>query len=116
PFWHEAGIAAFNRPPLNAWPSMAKGKGKDASRQGHTLPRTRVTAEKFTGVVVAWKGKFGWIKPDEEVEHEKASMRTGHRAGRPRQLLCVQRGAELRAQICSLTCKVGSPICSWVFT
>lgn len=54
---------------------MAKGKG--ASKQGHTLPRTRVTAEKFTGVVVAWKGKYGWIKPDEEIEHEKASMRNG---------------------------------------
>jgi len=54
---------------------MAKGKG--ASKQGHTLPRTRVTAEKFSGVVIAWKGKYGFIKPDEEIEHEKASMRNG---------------------------------------
>jgi len=52
-------------------------KGKDASKHGHTLPRTRITAEKFTGVVVAWKGKYGWIKPDEEIEHEKASTRNG---------------------------------------
>merc|ERR1719476_890173 len=59
-----------------------KGKGKSASSpeggKGHTLPRTRLSAEKFTGTVVAWKGKFGWIKPAEEIEHEKASLRSGN--------------------------------------
>jgi cold shock CspA family protein len=59
-----------------------KGKGKakgktDTKTQGHTLPRTRVSAEKFSGVVTAWKGKYGWIKPAEEIEHEKASLRNG---------------------------------------
>ncbi|CAK0807826.1 unnamed protein product, partial [Prorocentrum cordatum] len=53
-------------------------KGKDGTKpQGHTLPRTRLSAEKFSGVVTAWKGKYGWIQPSEEIEHEKASLRNG---------------------------------------
>jgi len=60
-------------------------KGKDltaggegpARGTGHTLPRTRVSAEKFTGVCSVWKGKYGWITPDEPIEHEKASKHRG---------------------------------------
>jgi len=65
---------------MSAWASKGKGKGKGASpegRQGHTLPRTRLSADKFTGTVVEWKGKYGWIKPAEEIEHEKAGLRGG---------------------------------------
>mmetsp|Transcript_56377 Transcript_56377/g.182673 ORF Transcript_56377/g.182673 Transcript_56377/m.182673 type:complete len:198 (+) Transcript_56377:93-686(+) len=59
-----------------------KGKGKDKGKdgmkgKGHTLPRNRITAEKFTGTVVVWKGKFGWIQPAEEVPHDKASKNKG---------------------------------------
>jgi len=65
--------------------SAAKGKGKDKGKggkakrgEGHLLPRTRITAEKFTGTVVAWKGKFGWIAPSEPIEHEKATLHKGN--------------------------------------
>lgn len=54
----------------------AKGAQKGKS-QGHTLPRERLTAEKFGGTVLAWKGKYGWIQPSEEVAHEKASLHNG---------------------------------------
>jgi len=62
-----------------------KGKGKDKGKtksgaprgQGHTLPRTRVSVEKFTGTVKSWKGKYGWIEPAEPIEHEKASKNKG---------------------------------------
>jgi len=53
------------------------GKGSGKRGKGHLLPRTRITAEKFQGTVSAWKGKYGWIKPAEEVEHEKAKNHKG---------------------------------------
>jgi len=67
---------------MSAWASKGKGKGKGKSgtpegRQGHTLPRTRLSAEKFAGTVAEWKGKYGWIVPAEAIEHEKASLRGG---------------------------------------
>jgi len=56
-----------------------KGKeGKPARGQGHLLPRTRISAEKFTGTVAGWKGKFGWITPSEPIEHEKAGLHKGN--------------------------------------
>jgi len=66
----------------SAWDSgkgkdKGKGKAKGKGGSGHKLPRTRVSAEKFTGTVGAWKGKFGWIKPDEPIEHDKASAHKG---------------------------------------
>merc|ERR1712203_453696 len=56
-----------------------KGKGKDGKGKtpGHMLPKTRITAEKFTGTVKEWKGKFGWIQPAEPVDHPAASKRDG---------------------------------------
>merc|ERR1719343_198337 len=55
-----------------------KGKGKDSNRgKGHLLPRTRISAEKFAGTVMDWKGKYGWIKPEEEIQHEKATKHQG---------------------------------------
>lgn len=53
------------------------GKGKAKKKEGHLLPRTRISAEKFTGTVTAWKGKFGWISPAEPIEHEKAGLHKG---------------------------------------
>lgn len=53
------------------------GKGKGKQGGGHLLPRTRITAEKFTGTCSAWKGKYGWIVPAEQVEHEKAHLHNG---------------------------------------
>jgi len=62
--------------------AKGKGKGKPFTTpeggKGHTLERTRLSAEKFTGTVVEWKGKFGWVKPGEEIDHEKAKLHKGN--------------------------------------
>ncbi|CAK0829706.1 unnamed protein product [Prorocentrum cordatum] len=70
--------------PMQSAVSKGKGdKGKDGKDgkgkrgKGHLLPRTRISAEKFQGTVSAWKGKFGWITPAEEIEHEKAKLHKG---------------------------------------
>merc|ERR1712039_1125848 len=59
-----------------------KGKGKGKSKgprkpTGADLERERLTAEKFTGEVLSWSGKFGFIKPDEEVDHPNAKKKEG---------------------------------------
>ena len=55
-----------------------KGKGKNSSRgKGHTLPRERVSETPMIGEVLEWKGKYGWIKPQEPIEHEKAARHGG---------------------------------------
>merc|ERR1711979_18775 len=60
---------------------VSKGFGKGDSKGGkapkHKLPRTRISAEKFTGTVKEWKGKYGWIAPAEEIEHELSSKNRG---------------------------------------
>merc|ERR1712083_901402 len=55
----------------------AKGKGKAKGPRGAELPRERLTAEKFSGEVVDWKGKFGYIMPSEPIEHEAAAKKGG---------------------------------------
>lgn len=57
-----------------------KGKGKDKGKRGPSgadLPRERLTAEKFTGEVVDWKGKWGNIMPTEPVDHPDAAKKGG---------------------------------------
>merc|ERR1712137_1188915 len=55
-----------------------KGKGKGPRRpSGAELERERLTAEKFTGEVVSFRGKFGYIMPDEEVDHPDAKKKDG---------------------------------------
>merc|ERR1712217_939918 len=49
-----------------------------ASYGGPNLARTRLSAEPFSGHVVEWKGKMGWIQSDEEIEHPKAHEHKGH--------------------------------------
>mmetsp|Transcript_39822 Transcript_39822/g.86923 ORF Transcript_39822/g.86923 Transcript_39822/m.86923 type:complete len:216 (-) Transcript_39822:55-702(-) len=39
--------------------------------------RERVTAQRVTGTLIEWKGKFGWIKPNEKVKHPLASSHQG---------------------------------------
>jgi len=57
------------------------GKGKDGKSKnkgkGHLLPRTRISEAPFSGTVVEWKGKYGWIQPAEAIEHEKAEKHGG---------------------------------------
>mmetsp|Transcript_8439 Transcript_8439/g.21364 ORF Transcript_8439/g.21364 Transcript_8439/m.21364 type:complete len:616 (-) Transcript_8439:160-2007(-) len=62
--------------------SKGKGKGKagndeDKGPSGPDLPRERVVEEPMLGEVVTWKGKFGWIKPSEEIDHPEASKHGG---------------------------------------
>lgn len=62
--------------------AMAKGKGKGKDKgktksPGHLLPRERISAEPFPGEVIEWKGKYGWIAPTAEIEHEKAGKHGG---------------------------------------
>merc|ERR1712113_160596 len=63
--------------------SKGKGKGKGKKDKGPRRPsgaeleRERLTAEKFTGEVVSFRGKFGYIQPDEEVDHPDAKKKDG---------------------------------------
>lgn len=52
------------------------GKGKSRT-PGHLLEKTRITAEKFQGTVLEWKGKYGWLQPGETIEHAKAQRHNG---------------------------------------
>lgn len=57
-----------------------KGKGegkKNTGPSGPDLPRTRVSDVPVTGEVQNWRGKFGWIKPLEEVDHPDMSKHKG---------------------------------------
>mmetsp|Transcript_12282 Transcript_12282/g.25948 ORF Transcript_12282/g.25948 Transcript_12282/m.25948 type:complete len:424 (+) Transcript_12282:103-1374(+) len=59
-----------------------KGKGKDKEKKekgpsGPDLPRERISTEPVTGEVVVWKRKFGFIKPEEEVDHEESAKHGG---------------------------------------
>lgn len=60
--------------------SKGKGKGKTASGKtpGHMLPRTRISQAPFLGTITEWKGKYGWIKPIEDIEHEHAWKHDGN--------------------------------------
>lgn len=68
---------------MAAWGTKGKGAKGDASGaaegpKGHELARTRISGEKFSGTILSWKGRFGWIKPAEEVAHPKAAERNGN--------------------------------------
>merc|ERR1712137_528127 len=49
--------------------------GKSKHPRGSQLPRERLTAEKFSGEVIEWKGKYGYIMPAEPIEHPDAKKR-----------------------------------------
>uniref|UniRef100_A0A7S4RST7 CSD domain-containing protein n=1 Tax=Alexandrium monilatum TaxID=311494 RepID=A0A7S4RST7_9DINO len=50
---------------------------KEKREGGPDLPRERVTEVPVTGEVVEWKGKYGWLKPHEEVKHDLAENHGG---------------------------------------
>jgi len=57
-----------------------KGKGegkKNTGPSGPDLPRTRVSDVPVTGEVQSWRGKFGWIKPLEEIDHPDVGKHKG---------------------------------------
>ncbi|CAJ1434575.1 unnamed protein product, partial [Effrenium voratum] len=39
--------------------------------------RTRVSENRFTGTVLSWKGRFGWIRPEKRINHEEAAKHGG---------------------------------------
>lgn len=39
--------------------------------------RERVTKKRVTGQLIQWKGKYGWIRPSERIQHAAASKRGG---------------------------------------
>mmetsp|Transcript_238 Transcript_238/g.681 ORF Transcript_238/g.681 Transcript_238/m.681 type:complete len:353 (+) Transcript_238:103-1161(+) len=56
------------------------GGGGDKWRQGSKgpdLPRQRITDLPISGQIISWKGKVGWIKPDEPLDHELAKKHEG---------------------------------------
>ncbi|CAE7853400.1 BSU1 [Symbiodinium sp. KB8] len=55
------------------------GAGFEGGKRGpgHKLPRTRVTENPVLGEVLEWKGKYGWIRPSEQVQHAQADRREG---------------------------------------
>lgn len=59
--------------------AKGKGKGKGKKPTGPDLPRTRLTSDLVTGQVNEWKdrGKFGWIKPTQPVDHPQAHLHRG---------------------------------------
>lgn len=57
----------------------SKGKGKVQGKRpsGPDLPRTRLSQEPVTGEVLEWKGKYGWIRSSQPIDHPKAQLRQG---------------------------------------
>merc|ERR1711879_312705 len=54
--------------------SKGKGKGKDT----YVAPeRTPLHDEPLVGTVVEWKGKFGWIEPNDTIDHPLAEKHQG---------------------------------------
>merc|ERR1719217_1031964 len=54
-----------------------KGFGKPRRPSGPDLKREVVQETPMTGKVHAWKGKYGFIEPDGEIDHPKASKNGG---------------------------------------
>jgi len=52
-------------------------EAKEKGPSGPDLPRERVTTVPIVGEVVAWKKKFGWIKPSEPVDHAGSEKHDG---------------------------------------
>merc|ERR1712039_916299 len=77
------GMGAMGKGAMGAAKGFGKG-GKDAAKGGKSkrpagpeLARERLTADKFSGEVVEWKGKFGYIMPAEPIEHPDAKKKDG---------------------------------------
>lgn len=68
---------------------LKKNKGKGGKKGGEEkeirekrpggpdLPRERITDIPVAGEVIEWKKKFGWLRPLEAIEHEKADVHGG---------------------------------------
>jgi len=57
-----------------------KAKGQPETENGPSgpnLPRERIMDVPMVGEVISWKGKFGWIKPGEDIDHPEAAKHGG---------------------------------------
>jgi len=57
-----------------------KAKGQPETENGPSgpnLPRERIIDDPMVGEVISWKGKFGWIKPGEDIDHPEAAKHGG---------------------------------------
>jgi len=54
--------------------SKGKGKGAPSSEEaGKQPPRDMIYNKPLIGTISKWKGKFGWIKPNDTIDHPKAT-------------------------------------------
>uniref|UniRef100_A0A6U9ID88 Uncharacterized protein n=1 Tax=Zooxanthella nutricula TaxID=1333877 RepID=A0A6U9ID88_9DINO len=61
-----------------AWgPWGIGGWGGGMRPSGPDLPRQRVSEAPVCGAVVSWKGQYGWVKPDQPIEHASAGKNNG---------------------------------------
>merc|ERR1711908_40063 len=51
--------------------------GSKAFASGPDLPRSRISPEPVNGKIVSWRGKVGWIQPNQDIDHPQAGMRKG---------------------------------------
>uniref|UniRef100_A0A7S2QNB2 K Homology domain-containing protein n=1 Tax=Zooxanthella nutricula TaxID=1333877 RepID=A0A7S2QNB2_9DINO len=58
--------------PRRPWRRHEPGRGPKVP-----LPRTRVSAAPAAGVVVSWRGQFGWVQPCEPIDHHQANAHQG---------------------------------------
>lgn len=61
----------------NAPPGRATGSRPASGPSGPNLPRTRISSEFCTGMVVEWTGKYGWIRPTQPLNHPQANRHGG---------------------------------------
>jgi len=54
--------------------SVGLEKGGEQEEKGS---RKRISNQRYTGHVFAWRGKFGWIQPADEIVHEEAAKHKG---------------------------------------
>merc|ERR1712110_1098839 len=81
-----------------------KGKGnwkkpKKEGPSGPDLPRESVSENLSTGVVTAWRGKMGWIKPNNAIDHPQAKKRGGKLFVSKTDLLNDAEKLEVNAQV-----------------
>ncbi len=65
---------------FNTKKAKAQGKGgtdKERRPSGPDLPREVVNFGPVLGTVIAWKGKFGWIKPSDPIELPEEQKHSG---------------------------------------
>jgi len=62
----------------SAWKQTANGGGEGwKGQQKKEGDREMLHDEFLIGTIVAWKGKFGWIKPDDEIDHPEIEKHKG---------------------------------------